>query len=150
MEIGTALASLAAIIVAVTVLGVYLRSRDGRITVTTPTGTVVDPAEIGLARFADGATLVQFSTATCARCPGVRRLLSALAADEAGVEHVDVDLTHRVDLASRFGIMQTPTTLVIASDGSIRARIAGTPTLGAVREHLAALRTEQHVSSSRY
>jgi thioredoxin-related protein len=54
------------------------------------------------------------------RC--VRR---AIATEQPGVAHIDVDLTHRADLANKFNILQTPTTLILDRDGTIRARIGG-------------------------
>ncbi len=149
MEIGPALTTIIAIVLALTALGIFLRSRDGRIA---PTGKLrnIDPAEIGIDRFADRATLVQFSTDMCSRCPAVRRLLVSIAANSSGVDHVEVNLTNRADLASRFSIMQTPTTLMVDRDGIIRARIAGSPSREAVREHLLTLEMDHHASPNRH
>ncbi len=73
------------------------------------------------------ATLVQFSTAYCSRCPSTARQLAAIAADYAGVRHVEVDLTGRPDLADRFHVLQTPTTLILDARGAATARIGGVP-----------------------
>ncbi|MFK4760374.1 thioredoxin family protein [Microbacterium sp. ZW T5_45] len=85
------------------------------------------------------ATLVQFSTETCARCPQVRRMLSDIAADGDGLEHVEVDLTHRPDLSTRYRVLQTPTTFVVGPDGIVRARFNGVPRRDALSEALAAV-----------
>lgn len=115
------------VVVAVAAIaGLLWKRRDGR--VRTIESERVAPLDLGYdaAAFGDSATLVQFSTEMCARCPSVRRLLTGLAAAE-GIEHVEVDLTHRPDLASRFHVLQTPTTLLLDRSGSLRARIGGVP-----------------------
>jgi thiol-disulfide isomerase/thioredoxin len=76
------------------------------------------------------ATLVQFSSELCAPCRATARLLSGLAAD--GVRHVEVDVADRRDLADRFGILQTPTTLIVDGEGRVRSRIGGAPQRGTV------------------
>jgi thiol-disulfide isomerase/thioredoxin len=86
---------------------------------------VVHAAEVGAEALGDRATLLQFSTEFCAPCRSTARVLGAAADDVDGVRHVDVDLTHRPDLAGRFGVLQTPTTLVLDAAGAVRARIGG-------------------------
>ncbi|MDQ4212434.1 thioredoxin family protein [Microbacterium capsulatum] len=130
----------AAALLAVTILaGVLLRRRDGR-GVAVAGDLHVDPADLPTALGAR-ATLVQFSTEFCARCPHVRRLLGHIAAERPGVVHADVDLTHRADLASRYRVLSTPTTLLVDPDGRIRSRFTGVPTRAAV---LAALDGADH------
>jgi hypothetical protein len=63
----------------------------------------------------------------CARCPGVHRTLAAIADDHEGVLHLDVDLTHRPDIAKHFHVLQTPTTLVLDRNGVVQTRFGGTP-----------------------
>ena len=95
----------------------------------------------------DRATLVQFSTEFCTGCRPTARQLSAMAGDYHGVRHVEIDLTHRADLAARFGVLQTPTTLILGADGALTARIGGVPRLGAVRHHLDTLTGRTRVPS---
>jgi thiol-disulfide isomerase/thioredoxin len=71
------------------------------------------------------ATLLQFSTEVCAPCKSTARVLDDLAARTADVAHVDLDVTHRPELASRYRVLQTPTTLILDADGAVRARIGG-------------------------
>ena len=138
-----------AVIASMTVLGFVLRRRDGRV-VPVLRADRVEPAVLGLDAFGDRATLVQFSTPLCARCPGVHRKLSTIAREFTGVSHVDIDLTDRNDLASRFAIMQTPTTLIISRDGFIQARIAGTPADAEVRDRLALVEENHNDPSPRH
>jgi thiol-disulfide isomerase/thioredoxin len=74
------------------------------------------------------ATLVQFSTPMCAKCPGTARLLAQVASEHTHVVHVEVDASERLDLARRFDIMRTPTVLVLDTDGRVVARMNGAPT----------------------
>ena len=81
----------------------------------------------GVARLGTGATLVQFSTEVCSPCKATHRILDRLANDLDGVAHVDLDVTHRPELASRYRVLQTPTTLILDHRGIVRARIGGAP-----------------------
>ncbi|WP_430646248.1 thioredoxin family protein [Agromyces sp. GXS1127] len=91
----------------------------------------LEPAALG-----DGATLVQFSTEYCSRCPGTARALVELASEYDGVRHVEIDLTHRADLADAFRVTQTPTVLVLDPSGRAVARIAGVPRIDELRDEL--------------
>ncbi|WP_344792300.1 thioredoxin family protein [Gryllotalpicola daejeonensis] len=118
------------LIAVTTVVGLIWKARTGR--VTTParatSDNVVTPADVGTdAPFGEKATLLQFSTEFCAYCPATRRVLGALAERNDGVEHIDIDLTHSPELAQRFNVLQTPTTLVLDGSGAVRARIGGAP-----------------------
>ncbi len=106
-----------ALVVFSTALGLVWRSRQGHISAAT--GEAGDFAAAG----AD-ITLLQFSTEVCAPCRATYAVLERIA-ERPGVEHVDLDITNRPDLASRFNILQTPTTLILDAHGAIRARIGG-------------------------
>lgn len=131
---------LAALVVATGILGIavavglILRARSGRRR-TAKVGDV-EPAEVGLEVFGSAATIVQFSTEYCARCPGVKRALTALADEQPGVTYTDVDLTHNTELASRFRVLQTPTVLVFDGAGSVTARFGGAVTASAIRDEI--------------
>ncbi|KQO99666.1 TlpA family protein disulfide reductase [Leifsonia sp. Leaf264] len=146
-----------ALVAATTALGFWLRSRDGRITVTdaapsaalasdgseaavtapSDLAIVVTPADVDSAEpFGENATLLQFSTEFCSRCPQTRVLLGAIAGEHAGVRHLDVDLTHRPDIARRYNVLQTPTTLILDGRGTVRARVGGAPDRRAVADRL--------------
>lgn len=73
------------------------------------------------------ATLLQFSSAFCAPCRATRRVLADIAAVVPGVEHVEVDAEHHLDLVRRLGILRTPTTLVFDADGREVTRATGAP-----------------------
>jgi thiol-disulfide isomerase/thioredoxin len=105
-----------------TALGLVWKNRTGRI--HTGGGQFVRLPEVPLS---GRATLLQFSTEVCAPCVPTRRVLSQIADTTDGVSHVDLDLTHRPDLAARFNVLQTPTTLILDKTGAIRGRIGGAP-----------------------
>lgn len=148
----------AALLLAVaTVLGLVWRRGQGRINAATGnrlTVTAVELAdEAGLhPQLGTEATLLQFSTEFCSRCPGTRRLLSSLTQassdypERQAVAHIDVDLTNRPDLARRFNILQTPTTLILDRDGVVTMRIGGAPHRGDVVETLRTILKGNNVS----
>ncbi|SBS74664.1 Thiol-disulfide isomerase or thioredoxin [uncultured Microbacterium sp.] len=117
---------LAALLAATVGVGVYLRWQQGRPCRVDP-DEVVDPRRFGAAQLGDAATLLQFSSEMCSRCPGVHRTLAAIADSSPGVVHYDVDLTHRPDIAKHFHVLQTPTTLILDSDGVVQTRFGGAP-----------------------
>jgi thiol-disulfide isomerase/thioredoxin len=126
-----AIGLLLALLAGTTVLGLLWRARQGRVTAVS--GQIIRQADVAATTaFGPTATLLQFSTELCARCPGTRRLLGAVADSRPGVVHVDVDLTHRADLANRFSILQTPTTLILDGAGRVRARVGGAPNRAAI------------------
>ncbi|HEY3438673.1 MAG TPA: thioredoxin family protein, partial [Actinotalea sp.] len=71
------------------------------------------------------ATFVQFSTSTCATCPQVRRMLGDLVTRHPGVAHVEVDAEASMDLVRRFGVVRTPTVLLLDAAGVVRSRTSG-------------------------
>ena len=70
-------------------------------------------------------TFVQFPSATCASCPQVRRVLTELVADQAGVVHVDLQSEDHMGLVRRFSVFRTPTVLLLNPDGAIHSRTSG-------------------------
>lgn len=127
------------VLLAVTVaVGLLLRWRQSRPQRHIP-HEVIEPRRLGADALGDTATLLQFSTETCNRCPGVHRMLAGIADARTGVRHLDIDLTHRPDIAKHFHILQTPTTLVLDRDGVVRTRFGGTPGRDVIELELARL-----------
>jgi thiol-disulfide isomerase/thioredoxin len=122
----SALIGLALLLTATVAVGVFLQWQQNR-----PrrhiSHEVVEPLRLGAESLGEVATLLQFSTELCARCPGVHRTLDSIASARQGVRHLDVDLTHRPDIAKHFHILQTPTTLVLDRDGVVQTRFGGVP-----------------------
>ena len=88
---------------------------------------VIEPERLGATTLGERATLLQFSSEQCTRCPGVHRMLSDVAVQTDGVLHLDVDLTQRPDIARHFHILQTPTTLILDHAGVVQTRFGGAP-----------------------
>ncbi|KZX22626.1 thioredoxin family protein [Rathayibacter tanaceti] len=138
-------ASLVALVILGTALGLLHRHAAGRVSTRSPTGEApIDPGElVPGALLGSSATVLQFSTEFCSRCPAVRRMLADVARERPGVAHLDVDLTHRADLAERFRIRQTPTLLVLDAAGIPRSRIGGPPARAVVTAELDRLQETQ-------
>lgn len=126
MNLVSALVVITALLAVTIAAGAYLRWRQARPQRHIP-HEVVEPERLGADGLGEVATLLQFSTEMCARCPGVHRTLAAIADGREGVRHLDVDLTHRPDIAKHFHVLQTPTTLLLDRDGVIQTRFGGTP-----------------------
>jgi hypothetical protein len=70
-------------------------------------------------------TFVQFSSATCATCPQVRRVLTELVTAEPGLVHVDLQSEDHMGLVRRFSVFRTPTVLLLDPDGAVHSRTSG-------------------------
>ena len=108
--------------------GGYRRLTDGR------ARAVGQPARLDPVRLGEPlgpqATFVQFSAAVCAPCRATHRVLSQLVSERPGLAHVELDAENRLDLVTEFGILRTPTVLLLDGDGVVRHRI-----VGAARRH---------------
>ena len=141
MELTVAIIVLAVLLTATIGVGAGLRwaqSRPRRVSME----DIVDPVSLGASELGEEATLLQFSTDFCARCPSVHRTLSQVAGERAGVRHLDVDLTDRPDIARHYRVMQTPTTLILDRRGVIRTRFGGAPSRDVIELELSRV-TEQ-------
>jgi thiol-disulfide isomerase/thioredoxin len=124
-------------LVIATVLGLAMRSREGRVRAAAAARL---PEDVRRELAPGEVTLVQLSTTFCAPCRQARALLSDLAANTAGLRHAELDLTDRPDLARELAVLRTPTTLAIDGHGTELLRIGGVPRrdalLDALRPHL--------------
>lgn len=124
---------LAGLVALATGLGLLWKTQNGR--VRSGNGETISAADVP-ASLGARATLLQFSSEVCAPCVATHRVLDDVASTSPGVAHVDVDIARRPDLASRFNILQTPTTLVLDESGHVRARIGGAARPDTVRAEL--------------
>jgi thiol-disulfide isomerase/thioredoxin len=127
MTVIMAVAVLVGVLALATALGLLLRAGTGRArnTGASPGDTVADIAPP--TAFGTRATLVQFSTPTCARCPATARHLDSVAARHDGVARLEIDLAEHPELASRFNVLQTPTVLLVDAARTVRTRFGGPP-----------------------
>lgn len=127
MDAATVALVLAGLVLGATALGALHRALDGRVRRVRDRRIVaIDGVRLG-----ERATLLQFSSEVCAPCRATARVLDDLAARTSQVAHIELDVTRRPELASRYRVLQTPTTFILDSDGAVRGRIGG-----AVRRHL--------------
>ena len=138
MTLVEALIGLAVLLAATVAAGFVVRWNQGRAHHHVP-HEAIEPARLGADGLGDVATLLQFSTELCSRCPGVHRTLSAVADARPGVRHLDVDLTHRPDIAKHFHVLQTPTTLILDRNGIVQTRFGGVPRRDVIEMELARL-----------
>lgn len=146
MDLSLILLIVGGLVVLSTLMGILVKSLEGR--VKTEDGlTRISIEDLGgdIALGSTG-TLVQFSSEFCTKCPGTKKYLSQVASRYVGVEHVEVDLTHRPDIAQRFNILQTPTTFVLDESGALAARIGGTPRPDALTTALEIALKKEHDS----
>lgn len=118
---------LVAVLAAATVLGLLMKARAGRVRAsakdTSPNGWVLAGTPAGDARF----LLLQLSSPICAPCRQTAAVLSVVAAGDAGVRHVEIDVADRPDVARELSVMRTPTTVGFDRNGNEVLRISGVP-----------------------
>lgn len=124
MDVTLALLVLVALVLVASALGVLLRRNPERSRALSGEQRV-DVAELGLDVLGARATVVQFSTELCSRCPGVQRTIQGLIEGQPEVAFVHVDVTHRPELASAYNLLQTPTVLLLDEAGRPRTRLTG-------------------------
>lgn len=122
--------------------GLLWRASDGRAK-RIKNGLQIDLENLGATKngkpirtFGENTTFLQFSSESCATCKQTSKLFEELEKTTHGVLHLEIDLTHRLDLAEKFGILQTPTTLVLDSKGIVKSRIGGAPKPSTIEEEI--------------
>lgn len=138
----TRLIALAALVVFATALGFIWRLRTGRAK-SVERGEVIDLKELqatkngsAVTKFGKRVTFLQFSSETCSTCKQTARLFRELEETADDVLHIEVDITNRLDLARKFNILQTPTTLVLDHNGRVTSRIGGAPKQATINQEL--------------
>ncbi|HEY0645716.1 MAG TPA: thioredoxin family protein [Nocardioides sp.] len=117
---------------------------EGALAPVTRPGTPVEPSHPGADlvkatghELGERATLLQFSSAFCAPCRATRRVLGEVSELVEGVTHVEIDAEHHLDATRAFGILRTPTTVVLDPSGAEVTRATGAPTRDQVLTALA-------------
>ena len=131
MSLEVKLAIGAALMLLVVGAGFYWKLTTGR-SKRIKDGTQIDLARLGATKngkpvteFGKRITFLQFSTEVCSQCRQTARMLGEFEALNPDVLHIEFDLTHRLDVAKKFNILQTPTTLVLDARGKVTSRIGG-------------------------
>ncbi len=112
--------------------GVWRKRTDGRVRLVAPSAdsAASDVSESPFARhgaMGERATIVQFSSTVCAPCRAAKAIASDVAASVPGVRHLEINAEEQMDLVKQYGIMRTPTILVLDRRGQLSARISGVP-----------------------
>jgi len=117
-----------AVLAVATAAGLLWRRRNGRLSeVAQGAGeSRLTGAQVGR-DLGERATLLQFSSTFCAPCRAASQLLADVAAKDAGVAHIEIDVADRMDLVRLLDIRRTPTTLVLGPEGQIARRASGLP-----------------------
>ncbi|GIH18705.1 hypothetical protein Raf01_68770 [Rugosimonospora africana] len=134
----TGLLVAAGVLAVATVIGLWWRSRNGRLRVIGPPpsadrngedrdGGDRDAEVLAALGVVSGTpvTLVQFSSAVCAPCRVAARVCAEIAGSRDGVTHLEVDAENQLDPVRSLGVWRTPTVLVVDSTGRIRYRSSG-------------------------
>lgn len=136
------LAVIGLLVILALLAGSWWKLRTGRAKLV-KSGKLVDLSKLqaehlgeAVTSFGATATLLQFSTEVCSICVATSRLYKELESKTPGLRHIEVDITHRMDLAAHFSIMQTPTTLILDKHGMVKARIGGAPRQNAIEAEL--------------
>ena len=127
------LALLVGLVALALAFGVFWRHKTGRAKAVA-SGLIVDLGELNafknekpVTKFGKRVTFLQFSSETCASCKQTARLFGELEQTADDVLHIEVDITNRLDLAKKYQVLQTPTTLVLDEKGRVTSRIGGAP-----------------------
>jgi thiol-disulfide isomerase/thioredoxin len=120
-----------ALIAVATAAGLIWKARTGTAKKVN-SGLVIDLNEIAaikdghpVTKFGERVTFLQFSSEFCSQCAQTARLFHDLEAHHNDILHIEVGITNRLDLANKFNILQTPTTLVLDKNGVVTSRIGG-------------------------
>jgi thiol-disulfide isomerase/thioredoxin len=131
-----------ALVAVATAAGLIWKARTGRAKKVS-SGEVIDLKEIAavkdgkpVTQFGERVTFLQFSSEVCSQCVQTARLFHELEAQHDDILHIEVDVTNRLDLAKKFNILQTPTTLVLDRDGVITSRIGGAAKQQTIQDEL--------------
>lgn len=124
-----------ALLAVAAVLGLWWRSRNGRFAVSARSTAARAPVDMADdARLTTGelgaplgsrATFVQFSSEVCAPCRRTHAVLAQLVSEHDDLSHVEMDVVEHLGLVRRFGIMRTPTTLLLDARGVVVGRLSG-------------------------
>lgn len=78
-------------------------------------------------RLGTQATFIQFSSAFCQPCRATKALLSQIAINTPGIDHIEIDAESHLDLVRKYHITRTPTTLIVDKTGRILSKAVGLP-----------------------
>jgi glutaredoxin len=119
-----ALSLLGLILVSTSILGIYLRSKNG--VIRNKLRLHIRQTEFA-SSYGSRATILIFSTNFCAQCQAAKSLISEVIKNQSGISYVEVDAESNLELVRRVGIRTTPTILFLDRAGFEIARATGIP-----------------------
>ncbi|GEM_PF-484414 len=135
MDTVTILLFLLALLCVATLVGLWWKGNQGRITRSSSQALppdvpldLIDPKAV--------LTLLQFSGPFCSYCSAMREILGRLEKNLDGISHREIDITDFAELTRKLRITQTPTTLLVTASGHIHARIRGAAKASSVTEEV--------------
>ena len=142
MNLSIQFALVLSLVVVATVAGLFWKARTGTAKKIS-SGQVIDLKEIAAVKdgkpvtaFGERVTFLQFSSQVCSQCAQTARLFHELEVAHDDILHIEVDITDRLDLANKFNILQTPTTLVLDKNGVVTSRIGGAAKSQTIQDEL--------------
>ena len=143
MPLDQRLLAIAGLVLLAFFVGFWLISKSGQ-SRRIKTGEQVSLSEISaikngepVTKLGEKVTLLQFSSDFCSSCKQTSVLLENIEKVQKGLLHIDLDITDRLDLARTFGILQTPTILILNSRGVVVSRIVGAPKQATIESEIA-------------
>lgn len=140
-----ALVALVGLLALATLLGIWWRSRQGK--VRHDTDSLID------SRYLDptaAITLIQFGSEYCAYCPQQWRLITDEVAAAPDLAMRSLDISVDSQLAEKLGISQTPTTLLVSSGGELLSRIGGLAKRDILQREIAYARQKRRDKNDEY
>ncbi len=133
---GVGLAVLLGTLLVVTVAGLVLRARSGRLRTG---GGAAGGWQLAGADPADGdrVLLLQLSSPVCTPCRRTAELLTDLVQRRPGIVHREVDVAEQPDVARELGVMRTPTVVAFDRHGGELLRVTGVPRTAELEERIA-------------
>jgi len=142
MNLSSQLIAVLGLLALATIAGLIWKAKTGTAK-RVANGEVIDLKEIGAIKdgqpvtsFGERVTFLQFSSEVCSQCAQTARLFHELEAQHDDILHIEVDITNRLDLANKFNILQTPTTLVLDKNGVVTSRIGGAAKSQTIQDQL--------------
>lgn len=123
-------------------IGLFLRSRAGKVRTVAPSDGRGTRAEMLTAVGVDGnrPTVLHFSADWCGPCAAVRRVVGQVVTELADKPRppveIELDIDENPALAKELGVLSLPTTFILAADATERFRIAGVPSVPDLRSAL--------------
>jgi len=136
-------------LVAVVAVGLFLKSRNGKVRVTTPAATGAADSRLELLRAAGvsspngGPVVLHFSADWCGPCAAVRRVVGQVVVSMADAPRPPVEIELDIDkepaLAREMSVLSLPTTFILDGGLEEQFRVSGVPSAADLKAALVPL-----------